>query len=365
MSQSSEINACSFDQWYPRFRKLNRTVTLKSTIIPLDESFISYLKQDGVFLPRSLQTTNREEEDTFSEDSNAEYCRRELEHFKKQFNIDVEQEDNGVEEEEEDREQEEEEVPEFPQIQNAIQECIDEYEGAVFPKLNWSCPRDAQWILSESKLLKCTTVADVFLVLKSSQFIVHDLENAYANVMDNGEKVKPVLVCRKWYDLEQSMEFRCFVKSGNLVAISQRNTLQYFEFLKNERYSFIETLLKEFWNEYIRDIFPLSNYTVDLYIQRNKADLKKSRVFIVDFNVYAEPTNPLLFESWDNNVLSLSKENIESSIVFRLVENTSGTIRPSYRSYGGIPGELYDPNIQAEMNSEEIEKMKSFFKKSG
>jgi hypothetical protein len=274
----------------------------------------------------------------------------------------VEKEDVDFEEE---REQEEEEVPEFPRIQNAIQECIDEYEGAVFPKLNWSCPRDAQWILSESKLLKCTSVADVFLVLKSSQFIVHDLEDAYVNATDNNcERVKPVLVCRKWYDLDQSMEFRCFVKAGNLVAISQRNTLQYFELLKNERYSFIETLLKEFWNQYIRDTFPLSNYTVDLYIQRNKADLEKSRVFIIDFNVYGEPTDPLLFESWDNDVLSLSKETIGSSIVFRLVENASGTIRPSYRSYGGIPGELYDPNIQAEMNAEEIEKVKSFFKKS-
>lgn len=32
-------------------------------------------------------------------------------------------------------------TPHFPEIENAIKEAVNEFEGALFPKLNWSAPR--------------------------------------------------------------------------------------------------------------------------------------------------------------------------------------------------------------------------------
>lgn len=41
--------------------------------------------------------------------------------------------------------------------------------------------QDATW-MSASGTLKCTTPADVFLFLKSSDFVAHDLEMAYVAI---------------------------------------------------------------------------------------------------------------------------------------------------------------------------------------
>jgi len=435
-SFTQQINQCSFDQWYPLFYNnhaqhghLKRSrLTFPSTIISLsadhddtltttttttttsndddDEetksvssssssSFIDYLKQDGIQLPSSITTTtaslkkmndeNEEEEenddddDVFSENSDTAEMDHQFQLFKQQY---ASQNDDSSSDSEEAEEEnlEKNQVGEFLEIQNAIRECIEKYDGAVFPKMNWSCPRDAQWILAESKFLKCTSVEDVFLVLKSSQFIVHDLEKAYVNesslmeeeettkredeekeLKHKDERTKFVLVCRRWYDLDPSMEFRCFVKNGQLVAISQRNVLQYFDFLKKERYSLLEPLLIDFYETYVKDVFPLTNYTFDVYIQRNRSNVAKSLVYIVDFNVYGEPTDPLLLESWDNEVLNIESNLPSSSVVFRLVETREGTIKPSFTTYGGVPSDMYDPSIREGIEKETSHTMDEFF----
>ncbi len=62
----------------------------------------------------------------------------------------------------------------FPALEAALGEAIAALGGAVVPKLNWSVPRDATWVNGGS--LKCETVGDVLLLLKSSDFVLHDLE---------------------------------------------------------------------------------------------------------------------------------------------------------------------------------------------
>lgn len=89
----------------------------------------------------------------------------------------------------------------------------------MFPKLNWSSPKDAQWI-AFGNTLKCTSPSDIYLLLKSSDFIVHDLKYAYLDC--NISIQRPfVLVLRKWIgdDIHPSLEFRCFVKDNNLTRI--------------------------------------------------------------------------------------------------------------------------------------------------
>lgn len=40
-----------------------------------------------------------------------------------------------------------------------------------------------------------------------------------------------VLSLRKWFDIKPCYEFRCFVREGKLVAASQRDTSNFYEFL--------------------------------------------------------------------------------------------------------------------------------------
>ncbi|CAO3702550.1 unnamed protein product [Rhizopus stolonifer] len=135
-----DIDLCSFSSWYPRFK----TVTFKSRIIPLPEAFVDYLNAESIYLPEDGQpiaAATLEEIDSDQE----EYSNQDNDHKKETH------------------------VP---------KEAIVHFEGAVFPKLNWSSPRDAAWIAT-TQTLKCTSPFDVFLLLKSSDFINHDLNHVY------------------------------------------------------------------------------------------------------------------------------------------------------------------------------------------
>ena len=84
--------------------------------------------------------------------------------------------------------------------------------------------------------LRCTCPSDIYLLLKSSDSIAHDLHHPYDlcsdaepsdNNDDNNHTASPsvskyaenyVLVLREWYDLAQEREYRCFVADGTLIG---------------------------------------------------------------------------------------------------------------------------------------------------
>ena len=72
----------------------------------------------------------------------------------------------------------------FPDLTAKVQSALDSYSssspgggGGCFPKLNWSAPRDASWI--NCGTLRCRKAGDVYLLLKSSDFVTSDLEMAW------------------------------------------------------------------------------------------------------------------------------------------------------------------------------------------
>ena len=73
--------------------------------------------------------------------------------------------------------------------------------GDVFPKLNWSAPRDATWI-SCDKTLKCKFVSDILLLVKSSDFALRDLTQPFLHCEDAAEVDERAeqlfLVLRQW-----------------------------------------------------------------------------------------------------------------------------------------------------------------------
>ncbi|KAH8102611.1 D123-domain-containing protein [Cristinia sonorae] len=278
----SSILAFQFSSWYSRFS----AVTIKSSVIrPLTAEFKEYLDSEGVFLPEG------------SEDVPAESYLSD---------------DEGDGEEDEDDEEKRKTFA-FPAIDEKIRDAVKTY-GAVFPKLNFSSPRDAAWMLPASSPLKCTSPADVYLLLKSSDFVLHDLDTD--SVFDGVESVsgdRPShpyeleLVLRKWYPVDRSRELRCFVRREMIIGISQRDP-NYYDFWNdvNTRTKVVDAVI-QFWEENLKGKWEATdgNYTFDLLLTR---DL--SRGHVIDFNPYAPRTDPLLF-TYDD-LFELLKSRISS-----------------------------------------------------
>ncbi|KAG0228395.1 hypothetical protein BGW42_002239 [Actinomortierella wolfii] len=288
------LENCALASWYPQFQK----VTIKSKIIPLPEDFITYLNADKLFIPgQSGAAVVLSDAEDWS-DSSDEEEEDPMERLKKLGTSNTQSSFNSDDEDDEE-EEETNSIPYFPDLEREIESTIAEFGGGVFPKLNWSSPRDAAWI-SATNTLKCHNVSDVFLLLKSSDFIAHDLGHAYEDCSDehagpgSGVRTRPetlYLVLRKWFDLAPSMEFRCFVVNNKLVGISQRD-MTYYEFLKDIKED-VEDMIEDFFEDHIQNKFPDPDYTFDVYITRNR-----ERIYLIDFNPLAQITDSLLFE-WE------------------------------------------------------------------
>ncbi|KAF9167518.1 hypothetical protein DFQ26_004290 [Actinomortierella ambigua] len=290
------LENCAFASWYPLFQG----VTIKSKAIPLPEEFVKYLNADKLFIPGqsgvAVVLSDAEEWSDSDEDEDEDP----MERLKKLGTSNSQNE--GFSSDDDDEEEEDDEVssaPFFPELEREIQGTIDEFGGEVFPKLNWSSPRDAAWI-SATNTLKCHNVSDIFLLLKSSDFIVHDMGHAYEDCSDehagagSGVRTRPenlYLVLRKWFDLSPSMEFRCFVVNNELVGISQRD-MTYYEFLKDIKED-VEDMIEDFFEDHIQNKFPDPDYTFDVYITRNR-----ERIYLIDFNPLAQKTDSLLY-GWE------------------------------------------------------------------
>jgi len=88
------------------------------------------------------------------------------------------------------------------------------------------------------------------------------------------------------------MEFRCFVKDNEIVAASQRDVTQCYPFLKEERQETLNLLLI-FFQDHVRNRFSggaITQYVMDVYVDR------RSRVWLLDFNIFNPTTDSLLFE---------------------------------------------------------------------
>ena len=209
-----ELLSCQFSSWYPIFRDDDdndnislKKLTPKSNSIPLPKLFINYLLSDGIKLPQCCDE-EIQYDDEWSDDDNDDDNNNEE-------NSSTEDTQNNYS---------------FPKLTSTINESIQKLGGnnGVFPKLNYSSPKDANWIMS-NRSLKCKNANDVYLLLKASDFISWDiLHSGIDDQMDkkdenDNDDCNSVfhLVLRKWCNLNPSMEFRCFVYDDELGKFSQ------------------------------------------------------------------------------------------------------------------------------------------------
>ncbi|KAF2965988.1 hypothetical protein GQX73_g7573 [Xylaria multiplex] len=271
---------CSYDSWFCRYR----TSCIKSRIIPLSPEFVNYIREDGIILADEDGAESDDDEEWEGTPSTIRPPIHEVES------------DSGSEDIDEPPK-----LPpnkRFPDLHQLIKDKIAELGGAVAPKLNWTAPKDATWISPHQNTIKCTSPNDVYLLLKSSNFITYDLEHAFDDCTPTTASTskqtpfKPVLVLRSYFNPHTAMEFRCFVKHRNLVAISQRD-LNYFEFLQPLRADIVAKIYQLF-NGRLRYTFPDGNFVFDVYIPEGE-DEPLSRARLIDINAWAPHTDSLLF----------------------------------------------------------------------
>lgn len=235
-------------------------------------------------------------------------------------------------------------IPSFPDFVSAIEVAIVDLGGAVLPKLTWSCPKDAVW-MATGNTLRCTTSDQVFLLLKCSDRVMHDISSALQDTetaaakdtkdatsdQDNTKEMPPdahVLALRKWYDLKQGREFRCFVVDTMLVGISQRDISRKYHEIEREEKEILARI-QAFHAKHVQNTFPLPQYTYDCYVPSNS----NARVKLIDFNPLGGTTSPLLFNSWEE-VRGLA------SLEFRIIREDVA-LRPDTALYG-VPYDFVD-----------------------
>lgn len=276
-----DVLACQIGEWYPAFSKH----TLKTKFIELSPEFVEYILADGLVLPVGCEAPSAHTRGDGDDDSWSDFTGSESENEGNGSDADGNCDDGG-----------QPTKPKFDAIVDSMNKAIEELGGEAFPKLMWSCPRDATWI-NAGENIRCVSAADVIMLLKSSDFVVHDLCHPFDCCADGGgerdgqgagvgdcdaqgvdarggvERASPglgsgaestaedasraaeaeaeawrrprkvVLALRKWFDgLRTCMEFRCFVRDEQLVGISQRDCTQAFDFLMDSKRQIIDVL---------------------------------------------------------------------------------------------------------------------------
>ncbi|POM77166.1 Cell division cycle protein [Phytophthora palmivora] len=304
---AAQVDNCAFAAWYPALKR----VCIKGEVVHLPAQFISLLLADGVTLPSTPVASGFEDEDEEDEPSALT----------------------------------DEQLSIIATVKEQVEKILEDFGGKLFPKTNWSAPRDAAWMLGS---LKCTSFEDVFLLLQASDFVVHDLTQPYYGCDSESENApsESYLVLKKWCNFLDSMLFRCFVVGHRLVAVSQRNCDEFYEFLPDQQDDLCE-LLFDFYKKNFRKaegdfVFPDQNYSFDVYVD------KRRRVYLLDINVFGAVTDTLLF-SWeellelqaDTPATPQNTEDEDYVIDFRVVESKKG-IRANPLSGYRAPTDLVD-----------------------
>lgn len=219
------------------------------------------------------------------------------------------------------------------------------------PKLNWSSPKDATWMNANS--MDCRTPNDIYLLLKSSDFVTHDLEHAFDDTVDGEGPEKDLttatipyhLVLRKAFEMNPSVEFRCFVRNRKLIGITQRD-LNHFDFLEDLQ-DRLQSKIQEFFDVRLRDTFPDRDFVFDVYVPN-----PYERVWLVDINPWAPRTDPLLFSWLELLTMDEPPEQPEEETV--RIPIRFGTASGGEGSGDQVPVMIAEGDKQDENNEEDV-----------
>lgn len=334
------INNCKFSSWSEVYRRIYpKTRVIKD----LPQEFLDYLNEDGIVLPGEQIVPDDDHEPEITEvGSESDVAMDEpISDSTDVADISYESKKDS-----------------FPELMIQIQDAIQELGNAVMPKLNWSAPRDAKW-MSPTNNLMCNSPNEIFMLLKASDYITHDLCEAYSQCTDYSPETvtnipdcnKFELVLRKWFDINPAVEFRCFVKDRHIVGITQRD-MNYYDYLPALKERIQDSIMTTF-ETYIQNTFPDANFVFDVYVPSpyNKA-------WLIDINPYASKTDTLLFD-WDE-IVQFNPFDEAFEPEFRLVdsEDASRGFGSVEHTENSVPREFIDASINPGQHGDFIRQLR-------
>ena len=145
------------------------------------------------------------------------------------------------------------------------------------------------------EMLKAYSASDALSLFLCSERIYQDMLLA----LERPERWNESFAVRRWVDIDVGMEFRGFVKGGNLTALSQYNHLCFFPELV-ERQVEIEGKVRSFFDESIQErLAPMfQDYVIDFALTEGGS------IYVIELNPFMESTCGCLF-SWqkESNIL--------------------------------------------------------------
>lgn len=284
-----EIDQCRYSAW----SKFFCDHVFPSIIInPLPTAFIDYLSSDTIKLPRSHQPIVASSDNEYSDWEQSEG-----------------EDEDGV--------QDEDVTTGFASMHDRVVAAIREL-GPVFPKMNWSAPKDAKWMLPNN-VLQCHDASDVYLVLNASSHIVHDMEHAYEETGTGKQPENFELILRQWIQMNPALEFRVFVYRRRIIGVSQRDA-NYYDYLQNLEPQLRLQIDHFFATVYLPSEFALENCVLDVYLPR-----PFDKTWLVDINPFSRATDPLLY-TWNELLFEsrdTSRDQPSASYEFRLLHENN------------------------------------------
>ncbi|ODQ79989.1 hypothetical protein BABINDRAFT_36160 [Babjeviella inositovora NRRL Y-12698] len=300
---AQDVLLCAYSAWYPKFLK---HAFASHILKPLPAEFVRYLNDDGIKLPPSESSVNDPT------------------------------------------------IP-FAAFHAQLEALFTPKRSRAYtPKLNWSAPKDATWIMLNNTM-ECKSVDDVYLMLKSSSHINHDLNHAFDECEDTAEPTFE-LVLREWEaDLNPALEFRVYVKDKHIIGISQRdlNFYDYLEALKDD----LTLAIERFYDEVLYDNFDSPSFAFDVYVPR-----PFDKVVLVDINPFARTTDPLLFTWYE--LLQKQPEADDFDYEFRLLSEANiGRFASKEHSENQVPKDIVDASLDSSRMAELAMKWQSLMVK--
>ncbi|KAG7753476.1 hypothetical protein KL911_002869 [Ogataea haglerorum] len=293
-----DILNCSYENWYSLF---GAHAYSRAIMLPVPDEFIDYLESDDFTIPGEKSKPNAQN------DSDWDYtppsrpdpaCR-------------------------------------FLEFHRRIQETFKSFKH-IAPKLNWSAPQDSVWMLP-GRTMKCSSSSDIYLLLKSSDYINHDLSHAFDEADSVPDKIQYYLILREWKEINPSLEFRCFVRDRQLLGISQRD-LNYYPFLDDLHDTIIERI-SAFFDDVLLPKFGSNSFAFDVYLPK-----PFTKVYLVDINPFARKTDSLLF-TW-NELATMAPHDDEVAV--RLVtQHNSGRFATKAHSHNHVPRDVLDASMDS------------------
>ncbi|XP_042242061.1 cell division cycle protein 123 homolog isoform X3 [Homarus americanus] len=307
-----DVLSCSFPSWYDKFKKC----TIKSILLPLTPEVLAYMQDNGTLvLPEGSQPEPTYKRNTQEEEDTEDWDLCETSGCVVQG-------------------------PKLEEYSTKIRDAIKKLGGSAFPKLNWSSPKDATWIALNSSL-RCYTPGDVYLLLKSSNFVTHDLTTPFKDCDDvdvADPSVDYCLVLRRWMEINPAYEFRCFVRNKELVDV-----VDVYRPVKD--------------HVILLDFNPFGETTDGLLFSwpelKGLEDFRECLSRVIGDETSEEPEDNIQYHNernvTDSNLQSYSPQRdklicsslIENSPEFRFISDATG-VQPSPHKKYGLPMDIVD-----------------------